>query len=227
MTNILSGKKLWIYRAVVVVLAAIFIFAASKFAVYDEVYSEYLGTAVKAYGLESDVEYSQTFYVSGEALTSVGIQFGTMARINVGMMDVCFYEGDNLLKQWSVMTENVVDNQYYDFDVSDVTSSGDHYYTISVKDVFEGDNQLLVWTYGGNRLVETSDGEGRNYSLCLKLSARESGLSRVKFALCVASALAIAAIFLLINKFDSPEKALKYAILIVYFAMNFYFCLLS
>ncbi|MBE5946416.1 MAG: DUF2142 domain-containing protein [Lachnospiraceae bacterium] len=137
------------------------------------------GDSNTALGLESGVEYSQKIECNQDVLKKFYLVFGTCDRKNTGKIIVSIKDdSEKVFQSWELDTSTLIDNNAVEFELEEpvlLSSIGDFY--ISIKNIYEDDNQVAVYsaTGGGHIYVDSYEVEGMtiNYGLTLEKTAEK------------------------------------------------------
>ena len=159
-------KLIFIFVAIIIGLFFL-IYSKNKFWNYTKEFS--MDNAVL---LESNQTVIQE--ISGKNISASGLSilFGTYGRDNIGDLQVDLYENSKLIKSWNCKTILLKDNQYHNFELDrEVELSSKKKYQIVLKDTYEGNNGIAVWTTNNEKYAEPH--------ICFKWGYIEKGLRRV------------------------------------------------
>ncbi len=104
--------------------------------------------AVIVVPMENDVPIRQEIRgIPRGQVTTLSIAIATYERENAGSLEVNLYEDQDVIASWTVDTAELVHNQYKDLSLEQpYQMKSDATYSFTVKETFEGDNAIALWT---------------------------------------------------------------------------------
>lgn len=126
--------------------------------------------SMEAYQLKQNEKLEQHFSEIEGQLKGFSIQFGTYKRINQAIINVELYKNNQLIQKWNLETENLIDNAYQDFLLDkSITALTQDKFSILIKEEFEGQNEVAVWTSLAGSQLSAEDSVPEEKKICYQL----------------------------------------------------------
>ena len=161
------------------ILGVVFVLAIGAFIGYINFYQKEIVVvdgvkANKAVNLKNDVVVMQELPQSDIELKEIQIQFGTYSaqkKTEGGVLTVSLLENGEIVQQWFLQVEKLVDNAYQSFVLDkEKKLNPESNYTIKVSYHYTGDNIIAIWTNNDAKYGSFKNGEqALDGSVCYKL----------------------------------------------------------